>query len=192
MTEKKLNITTNKKRFAEEFVIDFNGKQAAIRAGYSKKTAEQQASRLLSNVKVQNYISILKKEIEERSKMKVDECIQRLTSMARFDIADFYDETGALKSIHDIPEETRQAITELSVFEEFAGKGEDRTLIGFTKKVKLSDRRANLVELMKYLGAYEIHNKQKQNDTQPKDYSKLSDDELIQLARLEQKINSHD
>ena len=39
--------------FIMEYVVDLNGKQAAIRAGYSAKTAEVQASRLLSHVKVQ-------------------------------------------------------------------------------------------------------------------------------------------
>lgn len=46
-------------QFAQEYVIDFNGKQAAIRAGYSEKTAEAQASRLLRNVKVRSEIERL-------------------------------------------------------------------------------------------------------------------------------------
>jgi len=45
--------------FAQEYVVDFNGKQAAIRAGYSEKTAESQASRLLRNVKVRTEIEKL-------------------------------------------------------------------------------------------------------------------------------------
>lgn len=44
-------------RFVKEYLIDCNGLQAAIRAGYSKKTAQQQASRLLSNVKVKEAIA---------------------------------------------------------------------------------------------------------------------------------------
>ena len=46
-------------QFAQEYVVDFNGKQAAIRSGYSKKTAESQASRLLRNVKVRSEIERL-------------------------------------------------------------------------------------------------------------------------------------
>lgn len=45
--------------FAQEYITDFNGKQAAIRAGYSEKTAESQASRLLRNVKVRSEIERL-------------------------------------------------------------------------------------------------------------------------------------
>ena len=51
--------------FCREYLIDLNGKQAAIRAGYSQKTAEVQASRLLSLAKVKAY---LKTVMDKRSK----------------------------------------------------------------------------------------------------------------------------
>jgi phage terminase small subunit len=44
-------LTPKQQRFVAEYLVDLNGKQAAIRTGYSAKTAEQQASRLLSNVR---------------------------------------------------------------------------------------------------------------------------------------------
>lgn len=49
-------LTRMKELFVKEYLIDLNAKQAAIRAGYSPKTAENQASRLLSTVKVQEAI----------------------------------------------------------------------------------------------------------------------------------------
>lgn len=42
-------LTNRQKRFVEEYLIDLNARQAAIRAGYSPKTAQEQASRLLAN-----------------------------------------------------------------------------------------------------------------------------------------------
>lgn len=50
-------------RFVAEYVIDLNGKQAAIRAGYSPRTAESQASRLLSNAKVKSAVAAAKRKI---------------------------------------------------------------------------------------------------------------------------------
>ena len=47
-----MTLTPKQARFVEEYLIDLNGKQAAIRAGYSPGTAEVQASRLLRNAKV--------------------------------------------------------------------------------------------------------------------------------------------
>lgn len=57
-------LTDKQKRFCEEYLIDLNATQAAIRAGYSPKTAEQTASRLLRNVKVQEYIAKDKKSYQ--------------------------------------------------------------------------------------------------------------------------------
>jgi phage terminase small subunit len=50
------DLGPRQQRFVEEYLIDVNAEQAAIRAGYSAKTAEAQGSRLLSNVKVQRAV----------------------------------------------------------------------------------------------------------------------------------------
>jgi phage terminase small subunit len=63
MTE---NLTPRVARFVDEYLADPNGTQAAIRAGYSRKTAAQQASRLLRNVKIQQAIATSQKELAER------------------------------------------------------------------------------------------------------------------------------
>ena len=60
-------LTEKQKRFCDEYLIDLNATQAAIRAGYSPRTAEQAASRLLSFVKVQDEIS---KEMAEATNEK--------------------------------------------------------------------------------------------------------------------------
>lgn len=52
-------------RFVDEYMKDLNGKQAAIRAGYSAKTAEQQASRLLRDVKVRAEVEKRQAELAE-------------------------------------------------------------------------------------------------------------------------------
>lgn len=53
---KETMLTPKQKMFAAEYLIDLNATQAAIRAGYSAKTAQEQGSRLLSNVMVQHLI----------------------------------------------------------------------------------------------------------------------------------------
>ena len=50
-------ITPKQQRFVTEYLIDLNATQAAIRAGYSRKTAQQQGSRLLTNVVVKRAIA---------------------------------------------------------------------------------------------------------------------------------------
>ena len=64
-SSKELNI--KQRLFADEYLKDLNGKQAAIRAGYSERTAEQQASRLLSHVKVQEHLQVKRTKLEKKT-----------------------------------------------------------------------------------------------------------------------------
>lgn len=82
--EKKL--TERQKRFVDEYVVDLNATQAAIRAGYSEKTAEQAASRLLSFVKIQNYIQERMKERQKRTEITQDMIIDELKKIGFADI----------------------------------------------------------------------------------------------------------
>ena len=59
-------MTDKQARFCEEYMIDLNATQAAIRAGYSPKTANEQAARLLANVSIQNRIAQLQAEPPHR------------------------------------------------------------------------------------------------------------------------------
>ena len=77
------DMTDKQKRFCDEYLIDCNATQAAIRAGYSDKTAYSQGERLLRNVEVKSYID---ERMEERASERVataDEVIQYLTSVLR-------------------------------------------------------------------------------------------------------------
>ena len=52
-------LTLKQEQFCREYIVDLNGTQAAIRAGYSEKTANEQAARLLTNVSVKEYVQSL-------------------------------------------------------------------------------------------------------------------------------------
>lgn len=151
-------MNDKQKRFCEEYVVTLNGAQSAINAGYSEKTARQKAYELLSQDDIQKRIQELQKEVSDRNKITVDECVSLLASMARFDIADLYDTAGNLKPIHDIPKDTRLVIESIDT-DEITAEG---AKIGEVKKLKLSNRRANIIELMKHLGGYNEDNKQKE------------------------------
>ena len=64
-------LTAKQKRFIEEYLIDLNATQAAIRAGYSEKTARSQGQRLLTNVDIQNAIKDLREEIQNDNIAKI-------------------------------------------------------------------------------------------------------------------------
>ena len=65
--------------FAQNFVIDWNATQAAVRAGYSERTAQEQASRLLSKVMIKDRVDELAEQAAERNEITVDWVLERLT-----------------------------------------------------------------------------------------------------------------
>ncbi len=74
-------LTPKQQRFVEEYLIDFNGKQAAIRVGYSEKTAEVQASRLLSNAKVSAAVDAGRAKAAERAEISQDWILKNLKTV---------------------------------------------------------------------------------------------------------------
>jgi phage terminase small subunit len=73
-------LTPKQQLFCDEYLIDLNATQAAIRAGYSAKTAYSIGERLLRNVEIQEVLQELKKERHERTKINADYVLQRLGS----------------------------------------------------------------------------------------------------------------
>ncbi|MGI4886112.1 MAG: terminase small subunit [Janthinobacterium lividum] len=65
-------LNLKQKRFCEEYIIDLNATQAAIRAGYSENTAYSQGQRLLKDVEIQVYIQSLMNKRAERVEITAD------------------------------------------------------------------------------------------------------------------------
>ena len=146
-------LNDRQRRFAEEYLLDLNAKQAAIRAGYSEATAEQQGSRLLSNVKVAEEIARLKAERSKRTKIDADWLLARLADEAEADVADLYDENQNLKPVKEWPPIWRKGLVAgVDVEQLFEGTGKDRAHIGQLVKVKLSDRVKRLELIGKHVG----------------------------------------
>ena len=76
-------LNPKQQAFADEYIITGNAKQSAIKAGYSEKTAEQQGSRLLSNVKVQEYIQKRLEELQSDKIASQKEVLEHLTRVMR-------------------------------------------------------------------------------------------------------------
>ena len=71
-------LTDKQKRFVEEYLVDLNATQAAIRAGYSEQTAYSIGQRLLKKVEVQEAIQQAQNKRSERTQITQDEVIRRL------------------------------------------------------------------------------------------------------------------
>lgn len=76
-------MTEKQKRFCDEYLIDTNATQACIRAGYSKKYVNTNASKLLQNTTIRDYIDARLAEKESALIAKQDEVLRYLTSVMR-------------------------------------------------------------------------------------------------------------
>ena len=81
-----VNLTEKQKKFCDEYLFDFNATQAAIRAGYSEKTANRIGSENLSKPDIQKYISDRQKEAQERSDITRDGILEELKKIGFADI----------------------------------------------------------------------------------------------------------
>ena len=75
-------LTEKQKRFCEEYLIDLNATQAAIRAGYKEKTAYAQGQRLLKKVEAQEYLQELMDERSKRTEITADRVLRELAAIA--------------------------------------------------------------------------------------------------------------
>jgi len=182
--EKELNA--RQIRFCQEYIIDLNGTQAAIRAGYSEDSAQQIASDLLLKPVIQNYIQELLDDRATRTRATADKVISEIYHLVSFDSAEIYDEQGRFKSIHSIPKNIRKAIASIETIEEFEKPldGSFKVKCGYIRKIKFWDKTKAIELLGKHLvlftDKHEVTGAGGASLLNP--LSKLKDDELDAIA----------
>lgn len=149
-----VSLNARQLAFVEAYLVTRNGKQAAIKAGYSPNTAESQASRLLRNAKVAEAIAEGREKIAKRAEVEALDVIRELAQLCRSDIRKAFDGEGRLLPIHQLPDDIARAISAVEVEQLFDGTGEDKFQSGVTVKVKFWDKPRSLELLGKYFKLY--------------------------------------
>lgn len=154
-------LTPKIKRFCEEYIKDLNGTQAAIRAGYSAKTANEQSSQLLAKLNVKDFIAKLKQELSSRNEDLAQKVIDELKKVGFSNIQDYVEEENEIKDLTKISRDKAAAVESIKkTVTEFSGGGESqgsKTSIQF----KLYDKISALEKLGRHLGIFELDNQQK-------------------------------
>mgnify|MGYP001112617494 CR=1 FL=1 len=150
-------LTPKQKRFVAEYLVDLNATAAAKRAGYSEKTACEQAARLLANVKVQTAVQEAEQARQERTEITQDMVLREMSKLAFFDIRKMFDKNGKPLDISALDADTAAALVGLDVQDVTDNDG---NYIGFVKKYKMADKIRALELLGKHLGAWEPRDKQ--------------------------------
>lgn len=140
-------LTDKQELFCREYLIDLNATQAAIRAGYKERTAQEQSSRLLSNVMVQAHIQALKEDRNKRNNIDADYVLQRLVEIDQMDVADILNDDMSIKPLSEWSLAWRRTLQGVDIVYLSSTK-DTETLV---KKIKWPDKIKNLELLGKHV-----------------------------------------
>lgn len=149
-------MNLKQQQFVRHYLICLNGTQAAILAGYSPKTAQEQSSRLLSNVKVRAAVEKAQGRIATKLDITVERIAIELAKLGFSNMQDYIGITSGGDPYTDLSKLTRDqaaALQEITVEEYTEGRGEDARQVKRTR-FKLADKRAALVDLGKHIGMF--------------------------------------
>lgn len=145
-------------RFVEEYLIDLNATQAAIRAGYSPQTAEQIAYQLLQKTSVKNAIARAKAERSRRTGITQDRVLQELARVAFLNPAEVLNLNTA-EVLASAEEDNIRVISGVKVkyvpHKDYDEEGEIVIETAIEREVKLCDKLKALDMLCKHLGLYD-------------------------------------
>ena len=133
--------------FCREYIKDLNGTQAAIRAGYSPKTADRMAYELLKKPEIQAFVLQSKAERVEEVKIDANYVLKRLIEIDEMDVADILDDGGDFLPIRNWPKVWRTTLSGLDIA--IINSGDTESII---KKIKWPDKVKNLELLGKHIG----------------------------------------
>lgn len=146
-------LNDKQKKYCEEYVIDFHQTNAAIRAGYSPKTARFSASELMVKQDIKDYILQLKMKLREKVDITKERVLEEYRRIAFSETKNYFDEFGNVKRVEDLDDEDSASIAEITQETDFLGN--------VRIKIKRWDKTKALEALGKHLGLFELDNDQK-------------------------------
>jgi phage terminase small subunit len=141
------------KAFAKEYLVDLNATQAAIRAGYSTKSARRIGYQLLHETPhIAALIQVGMSKRAERLEITTDRVLQEIAKLSFSDIRQLFDENGNLRPIHDLPDNAAAAISGIEIVTKIIpGVGDGPASVEYVHKIKTWDKKGSLELLGKHL-----------------------------------------
>lgn len=141
-------MTPKQTKFVAEYRKDLNATQAAIRAGYSPKTANEQGARLLANVSVAAAVAEKTQTQLVKADISAERVLQEIGRLAFSDVRALFDANGKLKPLHTLTAEEAACIAGLEVIIKNAEAGDGH--MDTVHKIKVWDKSKNLEMLAKH------------------------------------------
>lgn len=140
-------LTEKQQRFVDEYLIDLNATQAAIRAGYSVRTANEQGSQNLAKLSIQQAIAEQMAERSKRTGVNQDRVMLELAKLAFVKMTDVVNSNGEIKA--------EASADDLSCIESIKCKrSESKSGSSVEREVKISSKTKALELLGKHLGMW--------------------------------------
>jgi phage terminase small subunit len=183
-------LTARRKLFALEYLKDLNATQAAIRAGYSAKTARAAGCRLLTNVYIQ--AEIQKANDQRFQKLDLDDqtILRRINNISDLDPRRMFDAKGNALDIPNFPEDVAKCISGFDFVTLYEGDGEQKHAFGQLRKIRFADRlKANELlgrhkKLFTDKVEHGLDDPTKNLLTEKLDLTKATDEQLREFAAL--------
>ncbi len=142
-------LTPKQQRFVEEYLVDLNATQAAIRAGYKEKSAKSTAAKLLKVCGIAKAIATAQAKRSRRTRLSADQVLRQEAAIALCDPRGFFypedhERAGEPKSMCDLSEDQAAALASVEVFQDRNG--------GVRYKFRFLDKNRALARLHKHYG----------------------------------------
>lgn len=141
-------MTPKQRRFISEYRKDLNATQAAIRAGYSAKTAAAAGDRLLRNVAIAAAVAEKTQAQLAKADLTAERVLEEMRRLAFSDVSSLFDARGKLKPLHTLTPEESACISGLEVIIKNAEAGDGHT--DTVHKIKVWDKPRTLEMLGKH------------------------------------------
>lgn len=155
------DLTAKQLSFCQEYLVDLNATQAAIRSGYSKKTAEVIGHENLRKPKLQEYIQKKRADRANRLEVSADKTILELARMAYLDPRKFFNADGTLKPVIDLDDDTARSLAGMETSFKYSKNSDGDIERETIKKIKIADKLSALKELGKHQGIFKADNEQR-------------------------------
>lgn len=181
MPTPKAKLTAKQALFVAEYLIDLNATQAAIRAGYSARTARQAGAECLSKPVVAEAIQDAQAKRAEKLEITASWVLEELAKLARANMQDYMAvDAGGDPTLNfaDLTRDQAAALQEVSVETYMEGRGAGAREVKRVK-FKLADKRASLVDVGRHLGMF-TDKVQHSGSLTIKRASDMTDDEIAE------------
>lgn len=143
-------LTPKQQCFVEEYIVDLNATQAAIRAGYSARSAVVTGARLLANANVAAAVQSLKDERSQRTEVTADRVLKALAAVAFGDVRALFNEDGNMIQPSKLSDEAASMVAGIEIVTSAKGDGE----VERVAKIKTNDRLRALELIGRHLSMF--------------------------------------